>query len=157
LRCHGSLCQRTSLPGSRPRRPMRGLRARSPSSGQRGRAGAARRTRAEMPALRQLTIPGVRQITRSSREHPTATPTVDPDPGGVRWMHLRGSTMQKAVKAAPLLVLLFTGVSLAQERTVAADASPAQQKAKIDPKMQQQLMKNAMEMDQHLQELKSCL
>src|SRR5262249_39622410 len=57
----------------------------------------------------------------------------------------------------PLLVLLITGVSLAQERTVAGDAKPTQSKAKIDPKVQQQLMNNANEIDQHLQELKSCL
>jgi chromosome segregation ATPase len=59
------------------------------------------------------------------------------------------------VKTVALVVCLMAGVSLAEDRTVPAGAKPSQ-KAKIDPKTQQ-LMNEANEMDQHLQELKSCL
>jgi len=65
--------------------------------------------------------------------------------------------MHRAVKTVALVVFLMAGVSLAEERPVPAGAKPTPQRARIDPKTQQQLMNDAREMDQHLQELKSCL
>ena len=64
--------------------------------------------------------------------------------------------MKNPVKTVTLVVFLMAGISLAEEQPAPSSAKPTQPKAKIDPRTQQ-LMNETAQMDQHLQELKSCL
>jgi len=67
--------------------------------------------------------------------------------------------MHEAVKLVPFVVLLTASTALlAREGTVGTEAKPGSQKTMpIDPKMRDQMMTTAKDMDQHLQELKMCL